>query len=215
MIGLTVVNRRQPKKNQTIRMDDEACEPKGPRGGLIREKIEADSGKKRLRISAFKKILKGKPDRIDPNAHVKCQVELIPYNASLEVGRSAFEITVRLGSGNFGSVYKGELIGLHGLNTKTTIAIKSVKNSDSETEVKDFLYEIKVMGHVKPHQNLVNMIGSCIDDLEEGGEVWLLMEYCEHGDLKNYLVKNKLRILRFSRILCRKLHRSHAKLWFL
>ena len=88
----------------------------------------------------------------------------------ISVKQSAFEIKEHLGGGNFGSVHKGEIAGLCDSNAKTTIAVKTVKNPESETEVKDFLYEIKIMGYIKPHLNLVSMIGSCTTDVKKNAE---------------------------------------------
>ena len=51
------------------------------------------------------------------------------------------------------------------------------------------------MGYIKTHINLVNMVGSCTSDLEGLGDLWLLIEFCEYGDLKKYLFENKAEIL--------------------
>ena len=53
------------------------------------------------------------------------------------------------------------------------------------------------MGHVDPHLNLVSMIGTCTDEDEEA-KLWLLIEFCQFGDLKRYLVNNKTDILKGS-----------------
>ena len=43
------------------------------------------------------------------------------------------------------------------------------------------LSEIKILSNLELHLNLVNMMGSCTTDFVSSGELWLLLEYCEHG----------------------------------
>lgn len=52
------------------------------------------------------------------------------------------------------------------------------------------------MSHINPHLNLVSMIGACTSELQENGELWLIIEYCEHGELKTFLRDNKERLVR-------------------
>ena len=84
--------------------------------------------------------------------------QVFPYNTKREVERSAFTVGDCIGSGNFGSVYKGELIGLLDALSTTTIAIKSISGLGTEHELQDLFGEIKIMSNVKPHPNLVNMM---------------------------------------------------------
>ena len=126
---------------------------------------------------------------------IKSQVRLLPYDWKREISRTSFKILEEIGSGNFGFVCKGELYGLYGPNSTTEVAIKSVNGSFDGSHLMDLLQEIKIMGHIKPHINLVSMIGSCRSDLETTGDLWLLLEFCHHGDLKSYLTKNEKQIL--------------------
>ena len=122
---------------------------------------------------------------------IKTQVKGLSLNKRREVPRSAFEVTEVLGSGNFGTVYKGVLKGLITKDSKTDIAIKTIVLYDEmekdSTERKDFLDEIRIMGYIDPHLNLVSMIGSCT---QAKTELFLLIEYCKYGDLKHFLIKN-------------------------
>lgn len=49
--------------------------------------------------------------------------------------------------------------------------------------------ELKVMCSIDKHVNLVNLLGICIDVIEH--EVFLLIEYCNFGDLKQFLCENR------------------------
>merc|ERR1712020_59131 len=50
------------------------------------------------------------------------------------------------------------------------------------------------MSSIEPRPNLVSMIGSCSSELKSK-KLWLLIEFCEHGDLKEYLKNHKSAIL--------------------
>ena len=146
-----------------------------------------DVNEESQRISSLEVELMGNPDMINPNKNIKDQLKVLPYNTKREIPRAAFEPTDLLGSGNFGTVYKGVLKGLYGPESKTEIAIKTTNSSVGDTAIKDFLDEIKIMGYVKPHINLVSMIGSCTSDLNKDKESWLLLELCHFEDLHNSL----------------------------
>jgi len=150
-------------------------------------------------VSNSQLSFEGNADKIDLNADPKYQVQ--PYNTKREIKRSTFELKDEIGSGNFGKVNKGLLTGLYTDSSETTVAIKSINDLgheqnlcsklQNEQNLNDLLCEIKLMGRIKPHPNLVSMIGSCSSELEKHGELWLLIEFCEHGDLQSYLQNNK------------------------
>ena len=51
------------------------------------------------------------------------------------------------------------------------------------------------MSCIEAHPNLVSMIGSCTSNSDAVSTQWLLIEYCEYGDLKSYLTDSKFKIL--------------------
>ena len=133
--------------------------------------------------------------RINSQMDLKSQINLLSYDSKREIPRSSFTIIKQIGSGNFGTVSKGEVFGLYRKDSKTTVAIKATKGTAEGVELRDFLHEIKIMSHIKPHLNLVSMIGSCSTDLNNQRELWLIIEFCHHGELKSYLIENKKHIL--------------------
>ena len=143
----------------------------------------------------FNEVLRGEPEKINLHANLKDQVKSLPYNPKREINRNSFEIGEEIGSGNFGMVFKGHIIGLHHPSSRTRVAIKSLLGTARDNEIDDFLVEIKIMSHVNPHLNLVSMIGACTSELAEHGKMWLLLEFCRHGDLRNYVIENKEQIL--------------------
>ena len=146
------------------------------------------------RPSHYQSRFEGNLGAVDPCKDLKSQVDNIPYNTKREIGRDRFKIGVKIGTGNFGKVYKGILTGLYESKSQTIVAIKSIVNEGSGNGFNDLLSEIKLMSYIKPHANLVSMIASCSSELQTHGQLRLLIEYCEHGDLQNYLKDNESRI---------------------
>ena len=137
----------------------------------------------------------GNMEDFDSNHDLKNQVHKLPYNKSREIKRSRFKIEDEIGAGNFGRVFKGTVFGLLDSASTTQVAIKSIKETGNSSDIIDLLAEIKLMSQINPHPNLVSMIGSCSSELQENGDLWLLIEYCELGDFKQFLQANKTKIL--------------------
>ncbi|KAL1209937.1 L-type lectin-domain containing receptor kinase IV.1 [Cardamine amara subsp. amara] len=81
-----------------------------------------------------------------------------------------------LGSGGFGSVYKGVMPG-----TKLEIAVKKVSH-ESRQGMKEFVAEIVSIGRMS-HRNLVPLLGYC----RRRGELLLVYDYMPNGSLDKYL----------------------------
>ena len=126
---------------------------------------------------------------------LKSEIHRIPYNTKRELIRSSFRIICEIGSGKFGVIHKGEVSGLYYNESKATVAIKSVHGFGPQDDIDNLLLEVKLMSYIHPHLNLVSMIGSCSSELTTNGILWLLIEFCEYGDLKSYLRRNKEAIL--------------------
>ena len=113
-----------------------------------------------------------------------------------EVKQDKFTVGDQIGSGNFGKVYKGLLHGIYDDNASTTVAIKSIDADKlEETQIDNMISEIKVMSNIPPHINISSMLASCSSQFLEHGDLWLILEFCQHGDLKNFLMKHKATIL--------------------
>ncbi|KAM6983424.1 platelet-derived growth factor receptor beta-like [Tautogolabrus adspersus] len=109
----------------------------------------------------------------------------LPYSSTWEVPREHVVLGQVLGSGAFGRVVEATVSGLNHSHSTTKAAVKMVKpNSGS---VQSLMSELKVLVHLGPHLNVVNLLGACT----RGGPVYLITEFCRHGDLVNYLQRNK------------------------
>ncbi|KAL6056920.1 receptor protein-tyrosine kinase [Balamuthia mandrillaris] len=86
------------------------------------------------------------------------------------------EFTEKIGEGAFGLVWKGKWRTMD-------VAIKCLK-LESEDELLEFSKETKVMKHLRPHRNVVNLLGVCMDP------PCIVMRYLPNGSLTSYLRSN-------------------------
>ncbi|XP_054481620.1 platelet-derived growth factor receptor beta-like isoform X2 [Anoplopoma fimbria] len=109
----------------------------------------------------------------------------LTYNSSWEVPRENVVLGQVLGSGAFGRVVMATVSSLLGSHSSTNVTVKMVKPSSAAAQ--SLMSELKVLAHLGPHLNVVNLLGACT----RGGPVYLITEFCRHGDLVNYLQRNK------------------------
>ncbi|KAM7523566.1 hypothetical protein LguiA_013468 [Lonicera macranthoides] len=98
--------------------------------------------------------------------------------AELEAITNGF--TDEVGSGSFGTVYKGTI-----QNTEKVVAVKRLEKGLVEGE-REFQTEMKVIGKTH-HRNLVKLLGYCL----EGPKRLLVYEYMSNGSLTDILFKHE------------------------
>lgn len=74
-----------------------------------------------------------------------------------------------LGSGEFGSVYRGRAEGVRTGEASSTVAIKMAKSQQDKTHLKALCREAKIMIHIGRHLNIVNLLGVCSRNLASRG----------------------------------------------
>ena len=95
------------------------------------------------------------------------------------------------GQGGFGSVYGGK----H-RHSKEVVAVKQCIVSD-DMKGAIALKEIKNFQHITPHKHIVKML-----DYDYGSKsFWIIMEYCDLGDLDHYMQRFHFRFLYFVFVL--------------
>ncbi|KAJ8297452.1 hypothetical protein KUTeg_023983 [Tegillarca granosa] len=97
-------------------------------------------------------------------------------------------IRIILGQGAFGRVIKAEAIGILEHEDVTVVAVKMVKDCTDREQMIALLSELKILIHVGQHLNIVNLLGAVTKDIRYG-ELYVIVEYCHFGNLRNYLVK--------------------------
>uniref|UniRef100_A0A8B9PPA6 Platelet-derived growth factor receptor beta n=1 Tax=Apteryx owenii TaxID=8824 RepID=A0A8B9PPA6_APTOW len=91
----------------------------------------------------------------------------LPYDSSWEVPRDKLV----LGKGSVG----------HGQSP--SLGHSTARSSEKQA----LMSELKIMSHLGPHLNIVNLLGACT----KGGPIYIITEYCRYGDLVDYLHHNK------------------------
>ncbi|NXR04459.1 STYK1 kinase, partial [Sagittarius serpentarius] len=84
--------------------------------------------------------------------------------------------------GRYGSIYRAQLETGNPRKTKTVV-LKALQDLASPQEVKDFLRRIKFHQNLGHHENLVELVGCCVDQLP----LYMIMEDVSLGDLLTFL----------------------------
>ncbi|KAL0993868.1 hypothetical protein UPYG_G00114940 [Umbra pygmaea] len=111
----------------------------------------------------------------------------LPYDSVLEVPRENLVLGHTLGSGAFGRVVEATMYVLGRSQSTTKVAVKMLKSTARRSETQALISELKIMSHLGPHLNIVNLLGACTKQ----GPIYLITEYCRYGDLVDYLHRNK------------------------
>ncbi|KAM6986621.1 platelet-derived growth factor receptor beta-like [Aplochiton taeniatus] len=134
-------------------------------------------------------------ESVSPDGHEYTYVDPIhlPYDAVWEVPRDSLVLGHTLGSGAFGRVVEATAHGLGPSQCTTRVAVKMLKSTAKRSETRALISELKIMSHLGPHLNIVNLIGACT----KRGPIFLITEYCRYGDLRDYLHRNKHTFLQY------------------
>lgn len=94
-----------------------------------------------------------------------------------------YTFVTQLGAGAFAKVYKAEQV-----STKKIFAIKVFPKSNlkDEADTKRFQREIDTTANLK-HDNIVNLH----DFFSDENNFYLVLDYCQNGELMDYIIKNK------------------------
>ncbi|KAL0741300.1 hypothetical protein Bca4012_082813 [Brassica carinata] len=129
---------------------------------------------KQKRYASLRSYLSAK--RFLSEATGNSNVAFFPYK-EIEKATDGFFEKQRLGTGAYGTVYKGKL------QNDEWVAMKRLRHRDSES-VDQVMNEIKLLSSVS-HPNLVRLLGCCIDQ----GDPVLVYEFMPNGTLSEHLQK--------------------------
>ncbi|XP_068426014.1 focal adhesion kinase 1-like isoform X8 [Clinocottus analis] len=100
-----------------------------------------------------------------------------------EIQRDCIELGRCIGEGQFGDVHQGVYISPE--NPALSVAVKTCKNSTSDSVREKFLQEALTMRQFD-HPNIVKLMGVITDN-----PVWIIMELCTLGELRSFLQVRK------------------------
>ncbi|XP_075943395.1 platelet-derived growth factor receptor alpha [Anarhichas minor] len=128
-------------------------------------------------------------ESVSPDGHEYIYVDpmQLPYDSRWEFPRDRLMLGRILGSGAFGKVVEGTAYGLSRSQPVMKVAAKMLKPTARSSEKQALMSELKIMTHLGPHLNIVNLLGACT----KSGPIYIITEYCFYGDLVNYLHKNR------------------------
>uniref|UniRef100_A0A336MMX7 receptor protein-tyrosine kinase n=1 Tax=Culicoides sonorensis TaxID=179676 RepID=A0A336MMX7_CULSO len=132
-------------------------------------------------ILAIAGILFHSRRKIDNINQDNSSLKMTTINDFWEIPKTNIKILDKLGEGAFGMVKKGLLTRN---NEILEVAIKTLKENPSRTEIDEFRCEIELMKSVGTHKNVVSILGHCTQNPKE---MMLLIEYCGNGNLLNFL----------------------------
>ncbi|XP_075337399.1 macrophage colony-stimulating factor 1 receptor isoform X1 [Odontesthes bonariensis] len=107
----------------------------------------------------------------------------LPYNEKWEFPRDKLKLGKILGAGAFGKVVEATAYGMGKDDNVLRVAVKMLKASAHSDEREALMSELKILSHLGHHKNIVNLLGACT----YGGPVLVITEYCNLGDLLNFL----------------------------
>ncbi|KAI8479407.1 hypothetical protein Bbelb_428520 [Branchiostoma belcheri] len=102
-----------------------------------------------------------------------------------EMDFSQLELEEVIGEGAFGKVIRGKARGLPTMPNSpiATVAVKTLKENATGVDQANLLAEIELMKQIGANTNIVSILGCCT----RRSPVFLVVEYCPFGDLKNLL----------------------------
>nr|CDP90746.1 Bm5314, isoform l [Brugia malayi] len=122
------------------------------------------------------------------------RVEQLPYDRRYEINKDKLFFKQSLGGGHFGQVYLGELSKPRvsdslAVSDVLKVAIKAPRDGRNVHHQKALADELKIMIAIGVHPNVLCLIGAVTKQMSSG-QLYMIMEYCENDNLKDYLSKN-------------------------
>ncbi|PAV61296.1 hypothetical protein WR25_13797 [Diploscapter pachys] len=130
-----------------------------------------------------------------PKLPLDQRLHQLPYNKNFELDRKCLEVGHRIGCGQFGKVNEGMLTKARVTDEAATkrrlhVAVKSPLVGTNVTHQKMLADELKIMCAIGKHPNVVTLIGAITKNMK-GGELYVVVEMCELGNLKEFLQANQ------------------------
>ncbi|GMT35497.1 hypothetical protein PFISCL1PPCAC_26794 [Pristionchus fissidentatus] len=130
------------------------------------------------------------------------RVRRTAYDSKYEIEMKNLVLLEALGAGQFGSVRKGRLargapvsdaVAYRG--PSLTVAVKSPRNGSNPADQKALIDELKILIAIdnleeKKHPNVLSLVGAVTKNMKDG-QLFVVFEMCENGDLKTFLQRYK------------------------
>ncbi|CAJ0931478.1 unnamed protein product, partial [Mesorhabditis belari] len=124
------------------------------------------------------------------------RVSQISYDSKFEIDKENLEIGRELGKGEFGKVSMGFLKKPARVSDSTAervrlnVAVKEPLNGFNIQHQQMLIDELKIMCAIRPHPNVLALIGAVTKNIRDG-RLFVVIELCDKGSLKDFLVNLK------------------------
>ncbi len=102
------------------------------------------------------------------------------FKMTLQIEGYTIQLSEYIGHGAFGTVYKAKY--KVGTQDETPVAAKRIVTDTASEKELEALYVWP-----RDHTNIVRIYHQCISEYRD---VWIMMEFCDHGDLNNFASNN-------------------------
>ncbi|CAH8523494.1 unnamed protein product [Dicrocoelium dendriticum] len=120
-------------------------------------------------------------------------------DANYEIPRENLKVGSYLGGGAFGVVHLGTALDLpNHPSGQVVVAVKTLRDNFSESDVIDLLKEMDIMKQLHSHKHIIRLLAVCT----QNGAPYLIMEYAPYGNLRSYLCANKSTFEQSASIVC-------------
>ncbi|XP_031632076.1 neuroglian-like [Contarinia nasturtii] len=205
IIGLTIVvlcfilvsfvafkfyRRKSKKRNSFESLNDQNSHKVSNKYQNQNRNVYSNGEQRNNSIYYLYKFEEGNIDCLNPELMLDEQADLLPYDRKYEFPREKLILGIQLGAGAFGVVVKGVAHGIVPYEDETTVAVKMVKSLAGYEILRALALELKILVHLGRHLNVVNLLGAVTKDISKR-ELMLIVEYCAHGNLQSYLIRNR------------------------
>lgn len=137
-----------------------------------------------MKIEKQKSIVlqSGNPGAADPGEYE------FPIDEGWEIPRNKLTTGRELGEGEFGRVMMAEARDVDKPGIASIVAVKMLKEGHTDQDVQALVSEMEVMKMIGKHKNIINLLGCCT----QGGPLYVIVEYAHHGNLRDFLRRNRI-----------------------
>ncbi|CAD5222876.1 unnamed protein product [Bursaphelenchus xylophilus] len=116
----------------------------------------------------------------------------VPTDMAWEIERNRLTLKDIVGEGAFGEVWKGTMAPKPKSDeVETKVAVKKLKPAAQEKELIILVSEMQIFKSIGQHKNILKLVGCCTGT----GPLLVVLEYCPHGNLRDFLRKHRPKTL--------------------